>query len=256
MEFPKRNEFLICKVEKIFPYGAEVSIEEYDGLKGFVHLSQVAPRWIKNIRNFLKIGQIKVGRVTSINTLKNQVDISFAVVSDAQQNQKINEWRQTKRVQQLLKILADKTNKDFEDVWDLVVNPILETYDSVYEAFKEIIIYGKDHVKNIPEDLKAELHEILSKNIVIHEKKINEIMKIKSEKSDAILKIKDTFKKIPEDEKVKIETNYMGNGKYAFKFVAADYKTIEKHLLEINTYMEKSVKKYGTIEIKREKTAK
>lgn len=43
------------KVERIFPYGAFVSID--DGVDGLVHVSQIAHSWIKNANEALKEGQ-------------------------------------------------------------------------------------------------------------------------------------------------------------------------------------------------------
>ena len=43
------------KVERIFPYGAFVSID--DGVDGLVHVSQIAHSWVKNANEVLKEGQ-------------------------------------------------------------------------------------------------------------------------------------------------------------------------------------------------------
>ncbi len=43
------------KVERIFPYGAFVSIE--DGIDGLVHVSQISHNWIKDANESLKVGQ-------------------------------------------------------------------------------------------------------------------------------------------------------------------------------------------------------
>lgn len=249
--YPDRGEHVICKVDKIMPYGVNVSFEEYEGIIGFVPLSQVAPRWIKNIRNFVKQGQIKVGKVLYINTEKQQVDISFAVVSDTQERQKLNEWRQTKRVQQLIALLAKEIKKDPDTVWDSIVNPILEKYDSVYAAFKDIAIYGEDHIPEIAKDLRNPLYEIIKNNIVIHEKEINEEIKLTTNDPNGIEKLKTVFANIPKEKDLNAIITYIGNGKYLIKLKAIDYKKIEKQLTKINEYLTKEGKKFDAFEIKR-----
>ena len=252
MNYPNRQEFVICKVERIMPYGVNVSLEEYD-VKGFVPLSQVASRWVKNIRNFVKMGQIRVGKVLYINQQKQQVDISFAAVSDMQENQKLNEWRQSKRVNQLLGILAKDVEKDVDDIWEEIITPILENYNSAYEAFKDMIIYGKDYVKEVPEVYREKLHKILKDNIVIHEKEINEEINLASNNVDGLEMIKKIFKNVPKDKEVELNTTYIGNGKYLIKTKAMDYKKIEKYLTTVNDYLQKEGKKFDTFGIKRKK---
>ncbi len=251
MNYPDRNELVICKIEKIMPYGASVILEEYQGVKGFVPLSQIAARWVKNIRNFVKVDQIKVGKVVYINLEKQQVDLSFAKVSDMQENQKLNEWRQTKRVHQLIGILAKDMNKNEDLVWDSIVTPILETYNSVYDAFKDIAIYGKDYVKSIPSEYRDALYGIVTKNIVIHEKEISEHIRLLTKDSQGILKIKKYFESMPADNTITTSLTYIGNGKYLLKAKAMDYKKIEKSLERINEYLTKEGKKFDEFELKR-----
>jgi len=233
------------------PYGVNVILEEYEGVNGYVPLSQVAPRWIKNIRNFVKVGQIKVGKVLYINNEKQQVDISFAVVTSAQETQKLNEWRQTKRVQQLIGLLAKEIKKDPEVLWDSIVNPVLEKYDSVYAAFKDLAIYGEDYIQELPKDLRKPLYEIIKNNVVIHEKELSEEVKLTTNDSNGVDKIKQVFAGIPKDKELSANITYIGNGKYLIKIRAIDYKKIEKYLILINDYLTKEGKKFDAFEIKR-----
>jgi len=251
MNYPNRNELVICKIDRIMDYGANVVFEEYPGIRGYVPLNQVAPRWIKNIRNFLKVGQIKVGKVLYINEQKQQVDISFSIVSDATENQKLNEWRQTKRVHQLIGLLAKETNKDPDLLWDSIVVPILESYNSVYDAFKDMIIYGKDSIKEVPQELREDLYNIIKKNIVIAEKELAEQIKVTTNDPNGLEKIKVLFSNIPQEDKVETHLSYIGNGKYLLKTKARDYKKIEKYLDSVNVFLNKESKKFDAFEIKR-----
>ena len=46
------------------PYGAFCTLPEYKDLEAFLHVSEVAPRWIKNIHDFISEGQRYVVRST------------------------------------------------------------------------------------------------------------------------------------------------------------------------------------------------
>ncbi len=248
---PVKDEFVICTVEKIYDYGVEVRLEEYPNQKGFIPLGQVAARWVKNIRNFVKVDQIRVAKVIYLNYEKNQINLSFAMVQKQTEDAKLSEWRQTKRVQQLLTLVAQDLKKNLDDIWDKITTPILNKYDSVYEAFQEIKRYGKDYIPEIPQEYHEALFKVIDKNISISDKTIAEHIKIELTKENGLELIKEGFRKIQEDKNVKVLKTYLGNGTYLIKAEAKEYKTIEKYLTKINDDLTKYFSKLGIIEIKR-----
>jgi translation initiation factor 2 subunit 1 len=247
----KRGEFLICKIEKIHPYGVTVFLEEYPGVQGFVPLAQIANRWIKNIRNFVRVGQIKVGIVLSVNTDRGQVDISFSRVNTTEERKKMVAWRETKRAIQLLNLLSKETKIDSEKLWDEIVPKVLEKYDSVTDAFKEIILGGQDAVKEIPEKYRGALYGVLSKNMAVTKKEVIESVDLKLTSGQGLIEIKELFKNIPKVKDVEEHISYLGGGKYQIKFTASNYKKIEKLLKDVNDHLVNKVGKKGTIQIKR-----
>src|SRR3989344_368771 len=90
--YPEQGEVVIGKITKVLDYGVFLSLLEYEGMQGFVHISNVSSSWIKNIRNFVKDGQIRAGKVMAVDRYKKQVDISFTKVSQSQQREKIEEY--------------------------------------------------------------------------------------------------------------------------------------------------------------------
>ncbi|NLZ25867.1 MAG: 4-hydroxy-3-methylbut-2-enyl diphosphate reductase [Clostridiales bacterium] len=61
------------KVERIFPYGAFVSIDE--GVDGLVHVSQISHKWIKDASEALKIGDEVTAKVISFED--NRITLSI-----------------------------------------------------------------------------------------------------------------------------------------------------------------------------------
>jgi translation initiation factor 2 subunit 1 len=251
-DIPVKDEYVVCTVEKIYDYGVEVKLEEYPNQKGFIPLNQIAARWVKNIRNFVKMGQIRVAKVIYLNYEKGQINCSFAMVQKQMEDSKLNEWRQTKRVQQLLTIVAQELKKSLDDIWDKITNPILNKYDSVYEGFQDIKRYGKDFISDVPEEYRTALFHVIDKNITINDKTIAEHIKIETTKENGLELIKEGFKKLPTEKEIKSHISYIGNGTYLIKCEARDYKMIEKYLTKLNDQLTHYFSKIGTIEIKRE----
>lgn len=54
---PDENELVICTISRVFSHGAFAKLDEYNGREGFIHISEIASTWIKNIRDFVKEGQ-------------------------------------------------------------------------------------------------------------------------------------------------------------------------------------------------------
>jgi len=62
------------KVERIFPYGAFISID--DGVDGLVHVSQISHNWIKDANEALKVGQEVEAKIISFDD-ENRITLSI-----------------------------------------------------------------------------------------------------------------------------------------------------------------------------------
>jgi len=71
-EFPEEGEFVIATVKSIHNYGAFLSLDEYSGKDGFMHISEVAPTFVRNIRDYLKEGQKIVAKVIRVDPTKGR----------------------------------------------------------------------------------------------------------------------------------------------------------------------------------------
>ena len=236
-EIPEPGETVVCKISKILDYGVFVELPEYENIQGFVHISQVASSWIKNIRNFVKENQIRAGKVTHISREKGQIDISFAKVSAGEQRNKLEQYQQLKKPQRLLEILAKDTNTDFNTVWKEIAEPLTDNYDSLYKGFQEIRILGEDAAKGVPKKWLAKLIPLIEKNIEIPEKTVRGVIAAHIAMpngaelvKNALITARDEGKK---SKAVTVEFFYTGAGKYAVNVISHDYKTAEAAMKKI-----------------------
>ena len=93
MNFPDKDEFVVVKVNQILDYGVFVELLEYGKTRGFIHISNVSSSWVKNIRNLVKINQVRVAKVLSTDTEKRQIDLSFAGISPQMEKQKMTDFK-------------------------------------------------------------------------------------------------------------------------------------------------------------------
>jgi len=239
-ELPSVGETVVVKVTKVLDYGAFVELLEYENQKGFVHVSQIASRWVKNVRNFVKENQIRAAQVLSINPAKGHIDLSLTKVSAGAQRAKIEEYKQFKRAQKLIEVLSQEQKKPFDDAWHDVAEPLINNYGSLQKAFNKILI--EDQVPSeIPREWSKPLIEIVKKNFEVSKKEVRGIIELSSAASNGVEIIRKALSLIEKEtpKNISVDISYTGSGKYMIIVLSHDYKIAEKFLYDAT---EKAIK--------------
>ncbi len=242
-DFPEFGEIVVCKIYKILDYGVFVHLVEYNELTGFVHISQVSSSWIKNIRNFVKENQVRAAQVVGVDVEKKQVDLSFNKVSAGTQRAKLEAWKQSKRSQKLLEMIAAKKKSSVDDVIKEVANPLLESFESLFDAFQAILMGKKEALKLVPPDWLSAVKEIVEKNMEIPKRELSGVLSMASFSPTGVEDVKSALSKaeLAADEG-KVEIFYLGSGKYMLKVVSFDYKIGERVLKKVSDAAVESIK--------------
>jgi len=256
--FPEQGEVVVVEVKRVLNYGAFAELLEYDRMTGFVHISQVASRWVKNIRNHVRENQVRAATVLKVDSSKNQVDLSLTKVSVQQQRDKIDEWKQFKRSKKLLGVLAKKKKKTPEEAWSAVAEPLIQDHGSLSEGFRQIALQGEQAAKNIGKEWLSDVLELVDKNITIPKKTVEGILSLKSYEADGLEVVKKALKEAKKQAKgVDTELYYKGGGNYVLRVSAEDYKQAVAEMEKVN---EKAVEVMqagkGTAEFKKKEVKK
>lgn len=248
MEFPSVNDVVICKVTKIADFGVFAELLEYDNLEGFIHISQISSTWIKNIHNHVKLNQMRAARVLKIDTEKKHIDLSLSRVTSNDEKKKISEYRLFIRAQALLNIIAKEISISSEKIWEEVAEPILETENSLYTGFLNILKHGADFYTNINKKYHKPLFEILNKNITIKEKSISGVLKIISLDPNNFKNVKKILFEC-ENKNPDALFSYVAPSKYSIKVTSKDFKQTAKRFEEITQELSKALKPFASIEV-------
>ena len=255
-EMPEQGEIVLATVTKIMDHGAYVTLDEYDDLQGFLHVSEIAPGWIRSVNRFVREGEKKVLLVKKVNPQRGDIDLSLKQISKDQKKQKLKEVKKFEKGKTLLQNVQEKAKLSDEDV-ERLEDSIFSKYDSVYDAFIEIARNGIQSVKElkIPKKTATVIEEICSK-IKLPSVEIRGIMEITNSKSDGI----EVIKKVLLEELKKdstIDITYLGAPKYRLSITSEDFKSAEKSLKPIITDIQSNVeKKKGTFKFTREESKK
>lgn len=232
--FPDKGELVVCTVDEAKGFGAFVTLEEYPDLEGFIHIKEVAPGWIKNIRNHVKSGQRVVCKVMDVEASKDSVDLSLKRVNDHQRRRKIQQWKNVSKAENLLQIVADRLDRDFEDCLEEFGYDLVKTYDSLYEAFQEAAADEEALAEEGFEgDWVQSFVDVAQENIVIPTVTITGYVELFSPERDGIKHIRDALKEIQkEDNDVALDVKYVSAPLYRIDVTARDYKLAESELRE------------------------
>ncbi len=228
IQLPDEGELVIATIKKIMPYGAFCSMAEYKDAEAFLHISEVAPRWIKNIHEFISEGQRHVVKVHHVDKSKNQVDISIKRVNDAERKWKLESVQNEKKGKKLLEFALknSKLKLNYEDAKKVIE----EHFDDVYSLFREVSLESEEGLDklDLPKALKVHIVEIAKKSIKKPIVTVDRVFSVVCYSGDGVETIKKTLA-LANDCTI----TYLGAPKYKISLTAPDYKTGEKKVASI-----------------------
>lgn len=250
---PEEEEIVLCKVTQILPNSVFVEIVEY-GKQGMVHISEIAPGRIRNLREYVSDGREIVCKVLRINRERGHIDLSLRRVNSTQRVDKLEEIRQETKAETLIKNIAKKLGRPAPELYTAVTSAIFKEYSHLYLCFKDIVA-GKVSLEKLGLD-KALAQEIST--AVLDKFKPSKIelkgeIRLQTYASAGIDKIKSVLQAI---EKISssLKITYLGAGRYKLTLEDADYKPAEKKITLVQQLLEQFNDKLSTASFEREKT--
>tara|TARA_B110000263_G_scaffold205048_1_gene185495 strand:+ start:317 stop:1117 length:801 start_codon:yes stop_codon:yes gene_type:complete len=246
-ELPEIGEIVIATIIKISDHGAYVTLDEYSKIQGFLHVSEIAPGWVRKVNKYVRVGEKKVLLVKTVERGRKEIDLSLKQISKDQRKKKLLDVKRFEKEQGILKNIEEKselTTKQIEEVED----KFLSKYDSVYDAMLNIAIKGSAEIDDLKLQKKVitSIEDICSK-MKLPSVELRGILEISNNKSNGVELIKKTLTEAEKIEDAKIEITYLGAPRYRLSLVAQDFKTAEKSLKPILEKIEKNVKKQNGI---------
>ena len=246
-ELPEIGEIVIATITKISDHGAYVTLDEYNKIQGFLHVSEIAPGWVRKVHRYVKEGEKKVLLVKKVGSERREIDLSLKQISKEQRKKKLLDVKRFEKEQGILKNIQEKselTTKQIEELED----QFLSKYDSVYDAMLNVAIKGTGEINDLKLQKKVltTIEDICSK-MKLPSVELRGILEISNNQSNGVELIQKTLSDAENVEDAKIEITYLGAPRYRLSLVAQDFKTAEKSLKPILEKIEKNVKKQNGI---------
>ncbi|MFX0038247.1 MAG: translation initiation factor IF-2 subunit alpha [Promethearchaeota archaeon] len=266
--FPREGEFVVAKVTEVENQYVYVDLIDFAGLnseqcaRGMIHISEISSRWIKNIRNYVRIGQRIVLRVLRVDTDKGHVDLSLRRVNSAQRENRIKEWKYALKFENLLQFLLETEgiNMTLEEAYEKIGFPVLDFFDTYQETVEGLKENGEEilsSLEGITGEIKNALLKIIDENVSISTVSISGKVKLTFTSENGIDHIKESLAnalRVIEQKKTRnININYIAAPFYRLEVVSKDYLDAENILSDALETIEKNAEKYkGTFEFIRD----
>jgi len=233
-EWPEVGDLVIATVIRITDYGAYVRLDEYDK-EGLLHVSEVASRWVRNIRDYVREGQKVVLKVLRVKPDKGQVDLSRRRVTKRDKKEKLQLWKKDRKAESLLRTAAEKLNVSFEDAYvqagALIENAFGALHDGLEKTAKDGVGVLLD--LGIEKELATTLAEIAKEKIQISLVNVKGILELQNPKPKGVLLIQDTLRHAEEvgaEEGADVSVYLVSPPNYRIVVSAEDYKSAESAL--------------------------
>jgi len=244
---PDEDELVLCTITSVQHHSVFVTLDEY-GKTGMLHISEVSPGRIRNIRDFVQEGKKIICKVLRVDKIKGHIDLSLRRVNEGQRRNKMDEIKQEQKAEKIIESFAKKLSRDFNEVYEEISNSIFEKYEYIFECFTDIVENDFDLKKlGMNEALADKLTEVVKEKIKPLEVQIKGILKLVSYDPDGIEVVKKTLSRIEKLGKGRTHVTYAGGGRYNMVVIAPDYKTAEKVLKTNADSAIKFIEKQGGI---------
>ena len=235
-EYPEVGDLIIATIETVTDYGAYAKLDEYNK-RGLLHISEISSSWIRNIRDFVREGQKVVLKVLRVDLEKDHIDLSLRRVTKREKIEKIRQWKQDRKVEALLRGVAEKTGLPNEEVYEKAGSLLEEKYG--------LIILTQ---LGVPESLAKAFAEVAEERIRVKLVKVKGTIEVRCIKPNGVKVIKDSFlnaKKTEKSKDAEVRFYVIAAPKYSIEVSAENYKRAEEVLQFIGQSVVSNVVKSG-----------
>ena len=221
----KSNEIVIIKVKRITNYGAIVEILDYPEYEGFLHVSEIVSKWVKNISDYIKVGMKTAALILEVDKEKKVVTLSLKRLNEEQKIKALEDYENNKKASKILEEVIKKSKEKIklESVKKVILNEYENLYDFVLDISDEGGIVAKE--LGFSEKFSTLLEEYVRKVLKKKEINIKLLATFELHEKDGISIIKQYLSEI---EKL-ASVHYMSAQHYIITLKADDYKKAKQN---------------------------
>lgn len=223
-KYPKVNDLVLVKTEKIEEMGAYCSLLEYGEIEGMILLSELSRKRIKSIQKIVKVGRNEVCIVLKVDQEKGYVDLSKRRVTIDQTRPVEERYVKSKTVHSIMKSVAEKSGTGIEELYSSFCWDLYDKYEHALDAFKLAVtdpetIFGEF---GLGESVYDELTAQITKRLTLRPVKIRVDLNISCYTDSGIDTIKQVLLKAMADSEFDIKIKLIAAPTYFITMTCLD----------------------------------
>ncbi len=250
---PEPGEIVICTVRELTSHGIYVNLDQYQGMNGFLHVSEISTGWVRNIERVAKVQQKLVLKVIRANRMRREIDLSLRQVTNEERRAKVIEWKREERALAIINAVKNKLGLSDEQTKALV-GKLEEEFGTLYSALETAAKKKEKAFQSLdiePGTAKA-VAEVAGEKIIPPRYEVGALVEVSSRSPDGIDHIKKTLLAASDAGPAEVHITYAGAPRYRVRITADDYKQAEKALDTVMERIKDGVGKHDGFSFKRE----
>ncbi|BDC36460.1 translation initiation factor IF-2 subunit alpha [Candidatus Methanoliparum sp. LAM-1] len=234
-KWPEVGELVVGVVSRVEDFGAFVELDDFGKKKGLIHISEIAPGWIRHIRDHVKEGERVVCKVLEVDPNRGRIELSLKDVNEHQARERMHIWKNEQKAIKWLGLIAKKLGKDKDSFVEEIGQKLYDHFSGIYYAFDEAFEKGRKAFDklDIDEEIIDEILATAQTNIKTPLMKISTqvmLSTIHPEGIEIIKKALKSAKRVTRRKDLTLDIRYIGAPRYLIVVESADYKNAEKIL--------------------------
>ncbi len=207
---PDVGDMVVVRITDIDKNSAYADLEEYEGLSGLIHISEVSRSWVQDVSKEIDEGEKTVAQV--IEDEDGSIALSLKRVKDGQKREAMSRWKKEQKAESFVEDLADRLNTDKEDLYEKAVFPLQKEFGTSFRGF-ELAVGEEERLKKIfdDEDLIEKIQDVARDNINLKQEKLEGEIELTFLSGDGVKRIKEVFEDVGDG----VEVKYVSAPKYS-----------------------------------------
>ena len=228
---PNEGELVVVSVTTVKQNGCYVTLDEFEGLEGFIFIGEIASGWVKNIRVYVREGQRLICKVMRTRKDGSSLELSLKSVSEERRRERLQEWKNEQRTHQLLKVLGEKVGWSQDEIGSSG-EELSNAFGGLYSAFEEAAMNeGSLADAGFEGDWIKDFTELAIENIIPDFVEIRGILTLSINDINGVEIIQKALLEAESlsssEDEIEVSCYYNGAPEYRIELRAPDFKTAE-----------------------------
>ncbi len=250
---PEPGEIVVCTVRELTSHGIYVNLDQYGGMNGFLHVSEISTGWVRNIERVAKVSQRLVLKVVRADRVRREIDLSLRQVTNEERRAKVIEWKREERALAIMNAVKKKLGFD-DATLASYIGKLEEGFGTLYQALEMAAKRGEKGLATVglPAQTVKAVAEAAAEKIVPPRYEVGALVEVSSRTPNGIDDVKKALLAATGAPSAEVKITYAGAPKYRVRITADDYKQAEKALDSVLEKIKDGVGKHDTFNFKRE----